>query len=138
MRAGKRFGRPVWRAKRAGKRFGRPVLMSKGPRSIARMRAQKAAWRAKRAVKKVRMKNIGRWGHGVKKIKTQPTWKEKRDAREAAARAKRAAEKARWRAERKRKEEEAKKKQPGKVGKAAGAVIAAANKLYWDKKKWGF
>ena len=40
--------------------------------------------------------------------------------------------------ERKRKEEEAKKKQPGKIGKAAGAVIAAANKVFWGKKKWGF
>jgi septal ring factor EnvC (AmiA/AmiB activator) len=69
---------------------------------------------------------------------TQPAWKVKSDAREAAARAKRAAEQERRRAERKRREEKKKKKQPGKIGKAAGAVIAAANKLYWDKKKWGF
>ena len=38
----------------------------------------------------------------------------------------------------KRKDEKAKKKQPGKIGKAAGAVIAAANKVFWGKKKWGF
>ena len=69
---------------------------------------------------------------------TQLTWKEKRDAREAAARAKREAEQARQRAETKRKDEERRKKQPGKVAKAAGAILAAADKLYWDKKKWGF
>jgi len=85
-------------------------------------------------VKSAAKRIVGR--DGVKG--TQLTWKEKRDAREAAARAKREAEQARQRAETKRKDEERRKKQPGKVAKAAGAILAAADKLYWDKKKWGF